>query len=453
MTVGNPAKIILKFMLPLFLGNVFQQLYNMADTIIVGRFVGPDALAAVGSTGTIMFLILGFSQGLTGGFTVLTSQSFGAGDLPRVRHSVANAIILSVIVTVLMTVLSTSLMYPLLKLMNTPDNIFRDAYTYIMIISAGIFAAIFNNLFSSFIRAVGNSRVPLYFLMFSAGLNVFLDLLLIIRFQMGVAGAAIATVISQGLSAFFCLIYIMRSMKILRPEKTDWHLAKRDTEHQIRVGMPMALQFAITASGTIIMQAAINLFGSTAVAAYTAANKIQNVLTQEMISMGQAMATYSGQNYGKGDAVRISDGVKAALVIDTVYSVLAGIFIVSTIFPLLHLFFSAGADFEKILPYANTYVRISAIFYVPLSYIFVFRNTMQGCGFGFLPMMGGVVEFFARLVVAAAAMTVLSYGLAVFCDPFAWLCAAVFTGAAYHFVIRRIRKQLGPSPDSDGNIL
>lgn len=269
MTQGKPLSIILKFTLPLLVGNIFQQFYNMADTIIVGRFVGANALAAVGSTGTVMFLIIGFAQGITAGFTILTSQRYGAKNEKAVRASVANGILLSVLVTILITVVGLSTMKPLLLLMNTPEDIFADAYTYSMLICSGVVACIFYNLFSSLLRAIGNSKVPLFFLVFSACLNVVLDLLLILCFHMGVAGAAIATNISQGVSAVLCLIYIYKNVPVLCPERTQWRLSASDTAYQMRMGIPMALQFSITASGAMVMQAAINLFGSVAVAAFT----------------------------------------------------------------------------------------------------------------------------------------------------------------------------------------
>ena len=231
MTKGRPLPVILKFMLPLIIGNIFQQLYNMADTIIVGRYVGADALAAVGSTGTIMFLTVGFSQGITAGFSVLTAQRFGAKDTEGVKISVANGILLSLIFTVIISSLSLLGMRPLLKLMNTPDNIFQDAYTYIMIISAGIIATIFYNLFSSYLRAVGNSKIPLVFLVFSAALNVILDLVLIINFKMGVAGAALATIISQGVSAILCLVYIYIRMPSLAPNRRHWKLHGQESRN------------------------------------------------------------------------------------------------------------------------------------------------------------------------------------------------------------------------------
>ncbi len=441
MTKGRPLPVILKFMLPLIIGNIFQQLYNMADTIIVGRYVGSDALAAVGSTGTIMFLIVGFSQGITAGFSVLTSQRFGAKDKEGIKSSVANGILLSIIFTIILSALSMLSMHTLLKIMNTPENIFQDAYTYIMIISAGLGATIFYNLLSSYLRAVGNSKIPLVFLVFSAALNVILDLVLIIRFKMGVAGAGYATIFSQGISAVLCLIYIYVRMPSLAPKKRHWKLHSTESRYQLAMGIPMALQFAITASGTMIMQSAINLFGSDAVASFTAASKVQNLVTQGMMAMGQTMATYSGQNFGKGDIKRIRQGVKASLEASVVYALAAAAVVCLLLKPALGLFFTGDVDMSSMLPWAKTYIYMSVIFYIPLSSIFVFRNTMQGCGYGFLPMMGGVAELLARLIVALISMAVGSYALACFCDPAAWIAAAVFTGVSYLFVMKDIRRK------------
>lgn len=440
MTRGNPLPIILKFTLPLLMGNIFQQLYNMADTIIVGRFVGPDALAAVGSTGTIMFLVIGFSQGMSTGFTVLTSQRFGAGDENGAKRSVANGIILSFFVVAAMTVLSLAFMRTLLRAMNTPGDIFEDAYTYISIICMGIVANVFYNLFSSYLRSVGNSRIPLLFLMFSASLNVVLDLIFIINFKMGVAGAAWATNLSQGISAILCIFYIYKKVPVLTPKRNHWKLNEADTRRQLSVGIPMAFQFGITASGTIIMQSAVNLFGSTAVAAYTAANKFQGMVIQGMLAMGQTMATYSGQNYGKGDIGRIRHGVRLVLGTGVVYSVLCSVIVCLALPYALRLFFSGDVDITEMLPWAKTYIYLCAVFYIPLGMIFIFRNTMQGCGYGFLPMLGGVVELAARLVTAAVAIRLLSFPLACACDPAAWLSAGLFTLISYVHIMKKVEK-------------
>jgi len=441
MTAGKPLPVILKFTIPLMIGNIFQQFYNMADTMIVGRYVGAGALAAVGSTGTIMFLLTGFARGMTAGFTILTSQRYGAGDEKGVKRSVVNGILLGILTALFLTGASVLLMGPLLRLMNTPDAIYGDAYCYIMIISAGLAANIFYNLFSAALRAVGNSKAPLYFLVFSACLNVALDLLFIVKFRMGVAGAAWATNAAQGISAILCLLYIWAKVPVLKPEKGQWKLNAGDSRRQLAMGVPMSLQFAITSSGGMVMQSAINLFGPEAVAAYTAAGKLQSLAEEGMVAVGQAMATYSGQNFGKGDVKRIRAGVRAALLAEIVYAVAAGIVMCMVLEPAIGLFFAGDVDLASMLPWARTYARICTAFFIPLSTIFIFRNTMQGCGYGFLPMMGGVSEMVSRMAVAIPAMKFLSYPMACFCHPAAWTAAAVFTGVSYLHVMRMVEKK------------
>lgn len=444
MTKGDPLSIIIRFTIPLFIGNVFQQLYNMCDTIIVGRFVGQNALAAVGSTGTIMFLILGFCSGLTCGFTVLTSQRFGAGDTNGVKKSVVNSVILSLVLVVIMTAGSLAVMKPLLRLMNTPEEIFADAYSYISVICMGIAASVAYNLLSAFLRAVGNSKMPLVVLVFSAVLNVILDLVLIIVFHMGTMGAALATDLSQGISSVLCLVYILKKVPDLTPERELWKYYPDATSKQLRVGIPMALQFGITASGTMIMQAAINLYGATAVAGFTAASKVQGLITQGNFSIGQTMATYVGQNYGAGAYERIKKGVRCASLSISIYGIIAGILVVVALRPLIALFFAAGTDLNAMMPYARTYIICCALFYIPLGNIFVFRNAMQGCGYGLLPMLGGVAELFCRLVLAVASMISMNFLLASLCDPMAWVGACVFTGLSYRYVIRKVGEVLRP---------
>ncbi len=438
MTKGNPLSIIIRFTIPLFIGNVFQQLYNMCDTIIVGRFVGQDALAAVGSTGTIMFLILGFCSGLTSGFTVLTSQRFGAGDKVGVKKSVVNSFILSAVLIVIMTAGSLAIMKQLLHLMNTPDEIFADAYAYISIICMGIVASVAYNLLSAMLRAVGNSKMPLIVLVFSAVLNVALDLLLIVVFHMGTAGAALATNLAQGVSSILCFLYIIWKVPELTPDRELWRHYPDYTVKQLQVGIPMALQFAITASGTMIMQAAINLYGATAVAGFTAASKVQSLITQGNTAIGQTMATYVGQNYGAGEYQRIRKGVRSAVLSISTYAVVAAVLVIFAMRPLIALFFSSGTDIDAMMPYAREYIICCAIFYIPLGNIFVFRNSMQGCGYGLLPMLGGIVELVCRLVPAAASMATMNFLLASLCDPIAWVGACLFTGIAYRYVIRKV---------------
>lgn len=448
LTEGNPLQVILRFMFPLLLGNIFQQLYNMADTIIVGRFVGQDALAAVGSTGTIIFLIIGLVSGLASGFTVMTAQRFGAKDVDGTRRSVSNAIVLSVLIVLLMTILSVSLMHQILHLLNTPKEIYHYAYDYIIVICQGLFCTVFYNLFAAMMRAVGNSKMPLILLIFSACLNVVLDLVMIINLGLETRGAALATVISQGVSVILAGIYIVTKIPDLRIKRDFYRIDFRMLEKQLIVGIPMALQFGITASGTMILQAAVNTYGAVAVAAYTAANKVQSLLTQGHLSLGQTMAAYTGQNYGAGRVDRIHQGVRAAMKTNVVYSLVTGGIALGLLQPMMHLFFTGDTDFAAMMPYAWPYVIACVVCFIPLGMIFIFRNTMQGCGFGLMPMMGGVVELFCRLSFALTSIYTGIYLLTAFSDAFAWVGAGIFTWIAYMFLIKKVEKKLA---EADSN--
>ncbi len=442
MTEGNPLKIIIAFTLPLFIGNLFQQIYNTVDSMIVGRFVGENALAAVGSTGTLMFVVLGLANGMSSGFTVLTAQKYGEGSTEGTKASVANGILLSAVVSLIMTVLSVLLMKPILGTMNTPKEVYPYACDYISIIFGGIVCSVAYNFFAACLRAIGNSRIPLVALIFSACLNIVLDLFFIRVLSMGVAGAAWATVISQGMSALLCAGYIWKKEPLIRPSGRQFRFNGDFTKRQLAVGVPMALQFGITGSGTVVMQAAVNLFGATAVAAYSAAGKITSLLMQGAIAIGQTMATYAGQNFGAKKLDRIRKGVRCAVLTDLVYSLGAALISVGGLSLFMKLFFDDTADMGQVLFYARRYISICSCFYVPLSVIFTFRNTMQGCGYGFLPMMGGVVELAARWICAMVAMNTLNYTVACFCDPAAWLAAGLFTMASYFFVLGRMKKSL-----------
>lgn len=441
MTKGRPMPIIMRFFIPIFIGNMFQQFYNMVDSIIVGRYVGTEAFAAVGSTGTIMFLVLGFANGLATGFTVLTSQRFGAKDEKGIRQSVANAIFLSVIVSAVMTVFSMLSMKGLLHLLNTPSNIYHYAYDYIIIITGGTAAVCFYNLFSSLLRAVGNSKAPLFFLILSATLNIFLDLLFIIVFKWEVRGAALATIASQAISAICCLIYILLKVKMLVPHRDEWRLKGSFAKRQLAIGFPMALQFGITASGTMIMQSAINRFGSDAIAGFNASSKVGGLLTQAFPALGQSMATYTGQNFGKQDIDRIHEGSHVALKISLVAALLGAGLALLLLKPAIPMFLGSNADIDAILPWAKPYTYMSIIFYMPLGILFIYRDMMQGCGYGFLPMMGGVLELVARFTTAMLSMHFNSYLLGVAGDPAAWIITGIFDAIAYQYVIRDVKKK------------
>jgi len=439
MTKGNPFQLIIRFMLPVFFGNLFQQLYNTVDTIIVGRFVGTGALAAVGATGTISFLILGFVSGLTTGFTVLTAQRFGAGDIKGMKRSIGNATILSVIVAVVMTLLSVIYMKPLLTWMNTPKDIYVQAYAYIIVICGGMITNIIYNMSASVLRAVGNSKAPLYFLVIAVVINCVLDLVFIINFKMGVAGAAWATVVSQGISGVLCLVYMWKKIPLVHPEKEDWKLNGPDSKVQLRIGIPMALQFSITAVGTILVQTSLNLFGSIAVAGYTAACKVEQLAGQMFFAIGTTMATYSAQNKGVGDIKRIKKGARTAALINIVYAIVVGILCIVTIKYAISLFVS-GDDILQVTEYATIYIKVVAPFFIPLGAIFIYRNVLQGAGYALAPMMGGVMELIARVVVAYIAAKYMSFTGVCAANIAAWVAAAVYLWIVYLVVMKRAQE-------------
>jgi len=429
MTTGNPVKLILLFSIPLLIGNIFQQFYSMVDTIIVGRFIGVDALAAVGSTGSMSFLINGFVVGLTSGFAVLVSQKFGAKDEEGLKKAAASALVLSLIATVIVTLVSVLLAKPMLHLMNTPDNIIDDANAYIIIIYAGTIATVVYNIIAGILRALGDSKTPLYFLIVASILNIVLDIVFIVNFSMGVAGAAWATIISQGVSGLLCIIYTYKKYKILRLKKEDFKVKSRVYKKHLKIGIPMALQFSITAIGIMTVQGALNVFGSSAIAAYTAASKVLQIVMQPAITFGVTMATYCGQNLGAKNYIRIKEGVKKCTEISVITSIIAGIILVFGGKFFVGLFIE-NPD-ASILAYAQECLNYSAIFFIPLGLIFIYRNALQGMGESFVPMMAGAFELIARAVVAFTLPSFIGYTGICLADPVAWLSAAIPLGIYY----------------------
>ncbi|MDU6364304.1 MAG: MATE family efflux transporter [Clostridium sp.] len=429
MTTGNPVKLILLFSIPLLIGNIFQQFYSMVDTIIVGRFIGVDALAAVGSTGSMSFLINGFVVGLTSGFAVLVSQKFGAKDEEGLKKAVASALVLSLIATGIVTLVSVLLAKPMLHLMNTPDNIIDDANAYIIIIYAGTIATVVYNIIAGILRALGDSKTPLYFLIVASILNIVLDIVFIVNFSMGVAGAAWATIISQGVSGLLCIVYTYKKYKILRLKKEDFKVKSRVYKKHLKIGIPMALQFSITAIGIMTVQGALNVFGSSAIAAYTAASKVLQIVMQPAITFGVTMATYCGQNLGAKNYIRIKEGVKKCTEISVITSIIAGIILVFGGKFFVGLFIE-NPD-ASILAYAQECLNYSAIFFIPLGLIFIYRNALQGMGESFVPMMAGAFELIARAVVAFTLPSFIGYTGICLADPVAWLSAAIPLGIYY----------------------
>lgn len=434
MTTGNPGKIIFEFTLPVFIGNVFQQFYNMVDAMIVGKFVGTSALAAVGSTGMIMFLILGFVLGMTAGVTVLTAQKFGFGDMEAMRQTVGSAVILSVVMSVILTALSMTFMKSLLRFMQTPQDIFEDAYVYIMVICAGIFAQMLYNLLASILRALGNSRVPLYFLILAALLNIVLDLFFIIVLKMGTAGAAWATVTAQGVSGLLCLVYIVKKVPVLHLKKDDFRPNPRLLWRQFGIGFPMALQYSITAIGGMMVQTSLNMLGSVQVAAFTAAGKIEQIANQAYVAMGTAIATYSAQNIGAGNVKRIRQGFRATTIMGCAYSVVIGVIIAFAGKYMTYLFVSENVT--VIMGLVDTYLKCTVLFLVPLMIVNVYRNGIQGMGYGILPMMAGVAELIGRGVVAVIAAGKRSYVGVCLASPAAWVLAGGLLLIMYFYIMK-----------------
>lgn len=441
LTVGNPTKLIISYSIPLLIGNIFQQLYSMVDTIIVGRYVSLDALAAVGSTGSINFLVLGFVWGLTGGFAVMIAQKFGSKDIPGLKKAVGSAAVLCILATILLTILSISTTNLLLRAMNTPDNIIQDAYIYIVTIYAGIGATMLYNITACILRAIGDSKTPLYFLILSSVLNIGLDLLFILVFGMEVFGAALATVIAQGFSGILCFIYMLRKYEILRLDKKDLKLDIKYTARHLYIGLPMAFQFSITAIGTIILQGALNLFGSTTIAAYSAACKIEQLVSQPAGTFGVAMANYSGQNLGANRIDRIKDGTTKCSIITVVCSILSALIIILFGHTLTGLFMpSDQAQPEVYYNAAQTYLNTIAIFFPFLNLLFVHRNVLQGIGKSLMPFLAGVFELIARTICAFTLPAILGYTGICLAGPIAWIAAAIPLAITYFYVMSKLMK-------------
>lgn len=441
MTTGNASKLIMSFSIPLLIGNIFQQFYSMADTIIVGRALGVQALAAVGATGSLSFLILGFVIGLTSGFSITTAQRFGAADEDGLRKSVTSSIYLCIILTLIATVISVIFTRPILILMQTPADIIDDSYLYIVIIFAGIFSTVFYNMISSILRALGDSKTPLYFLIVSSVLNIVLDIWFILSFGMGVEGAAYATVISQTVSGILCLLYTVKKYPILHLKKEDWAWDKNMAVSQLGIGLPMALQFSITAIGCMVLQGAINAFGSDTVAAYTAASKVEQIATQPMGTFGVTMATYCGQNLGAQRPDRIREGVFKCTVISMIFCVIGAFIVIFAGQPFVSLFVTG--DQPVVMQQAQIYLNTIAVFFPALGLLFIYRNVLQGVGSSFVPMMAGVAEMVMRCLVAFTLSKPLGYFGVCLASPAAWIGAAIPLMIAYFKVILILEDRFG----------
>ena len=422
------------------LGNLFQQFYNMADTVIVGQFVGKSALSAVGSVGALNFLIVGSVIGLCSGFAIPIAQRFGAQDIKGLKKYVANIIYTSAVLAVVFTAGAVILTNPLLKLLNTPEEIYGEAYSYIVIIFAGISATMFYNLLASIVRALGDSKTPLYFLLFSSFFNIGLDLLLIIVFKMGVRGAAVATVVSQFISGILCLIYVKRSFPILHVTKETRDLDFGFVKELLRNGLPLALQFSITAIGSVMLASCVNSLGADIIAAITIGSKTQLMITLPAETIGITMATYCGQNLGAEKYDRIKKGVGRAVVVALVYSAI-GFTVARFLGPYISLAFIDRGETE-VIALAQQYIDMGSYFYPILAVLFVLRNSIQGVGYSITAMTTGIFELAARGVMGYGFVNRLGYDAACVANPVAWIAADVFLVPSYLFIMRKVKKKL-----------
>ncbi|HCD77700.1 MAG TPA: MATE family efflux transporter [Prevotella sp.] len=440
MTVGSPTRDILKFAVPLICGYVLQQMYLIIDTAIVGRFVSVGALAAVGASTSVMFLIMGFCNGACAGFAIPVAQSFGAKALPTMRHYVANALRLSVVFAAVITIVTCLLCSPILRMINTPQEIFSDAYTYLVLQFAAIPFTFGYNLLSSFIRALGNSKQPFYFLIFSSIANIVLDFFFIIVMRLGVAGAAIATLLAQAMSAWLCYTYIKKKMPLLIPQGEERRYDHRKAMTLLNNGVPMGLQFSITAIGSIMLQSANNALGTVYVAAFTASMRIKYLFTCVFENIGVAMATYCGQNIGARRLDRITLGIKSAIKIMLCYFVITMLLILPFAEEMMMLFVDHTET--AIISNAAMFMRIACYFYPVLGLLVILRYSIQGLGYSNLSMMSGVMEMIARCGVSLWLVPALGFLGVCYGDPVAWVAANVFLVPCIIWLMRRLRRKL-----------
>ena len=438
MTEGSPARNILNFALPLVLGYVLQHLYQVVDAAIVGRWVGVEGLAAVGASSSIMFLFLGFCNGACAGFSVPVAQAFGAKEYSLMRQYVANAIRIGIWISVLLTIPICVLCSPILRLVNVPDDIFHQAWIYLMLQFLGIPLAIAYNLLAGFIRSLGNSKEPFYFLLVSSATNIILDLIFVIVFRWGVFGAGFATLISQIVSASLCYSFIIRQMKMLIPVGEERRYDSDHVTHLLNNGIPMGLQFSITGIGVIMLQRANNALGTMYVAAFTASMRVKYVFTTVFENIGVAMATYCGQNIGARRLDRVKSGLKAATGIMLVYFV----FTFAVIFPFADEMMALFVDpsQRQIIDLASQYMRISNYFYPVLGMLTIFRYSIQGLGYSTLSLMSGVMEMLARCAVSIWMVPAMGFMGVCLGDPAAWCAADLFLFPAMYFLLRHLEQ-------------
>lgn len=436
MTTGSPLRAITAFAIPLVLGYILQQMYLIIDAAIVGRWIGVGALAAVGASASIMFLIMGFCNGSCAGFAIPVAQAFGAKDYQKMRAYVSNSIRIAMVFAVVITFLSCIFCGKILNLVNTPQEVFDDAYVFLMFQFAAIPFTIAYNLLSGQIRALGNSKQPFYFLITASVVNIILDGILILGMKIGVEGAGMATWLSQGLSVMLCVRYIKHKMQILIPQGDERCYDNKKISILLNNGVPMGLQFSITAIGSIMLQSANNALGTVYVAAFTASMRIKYLFTCVFENIGVAMATYCGQNLGAHKMGRIAQGVRAAIKMMLAYFIITFLLIYPFADDMMMLFVDKGET--EVVAYAAQFMRIANYFYPMLGLLTILRYSIQGLGYSNLSMLSGVMEMIARCGVSLWLVPALAWTGVCYGDPVAWVMADMFLIPAFLWLYRHL---------------
>ena len=447
LTEGKPMKLVLSFAAPLLVGVLFQQFYSFVDTAIVGRYLGADKLAAVGATGSVNFLVIGLCLGFCSGFSIPIAQAFGAKDEHEVRRNVWHAAVLSAGLSLLFGLAATLLCKPLLRLMNTPAEILDSSASYIRIIFAAIPCCVLYNMASGILRSLGDSKTPVLFLVLASLVNIALDLFLIIACGMDVAGAAVATAVSQLIAGLGCLIVMVRRFPVLKLAKEDRRFSVKRARSMLGVGLPMGLQFSITAIGSVMVQWSVNGLGVNAVAAVSAAGKLSMFFACVFDALASTMATFAGQNIGAQKLDRVSQGLRSASVLGTCYCVLALGVVLLFGDRMLNLFIDGG-DNAAVMEMGFRYLKINAAFYIPLLFVNILRLCIQGMGFTRVAMIAGLFELLARTAVALLVVPASGFTGACFANPAAWIMADVFLFPCYVRLIRSLHGRLLPGVEA-----
>ncbi|MCR5176541.1 MAG: MATE family efflux transporter [Anaerovibrio sp.] len=437
LTEGKPAKLILYFTLPLIGGNIFQQLYSFIDTLLVGRFLGVEALAAVGCTGCLMFLLVGYMIGLSSGLSIYTGQRFGARDYTGVHKSAAACLMLALVIGVIMAVLGVHFARDILVIMDTPPDILDGADSFISIILGGIPITAVFMLETNLLRALGDSRRPTIILAMALCINIIIEPIFLLVFDWGIPGAAYGVLVSQFLGAVIVFAYIWNKVPLLVIRRKDWDFDWTFVKNHLMIALPMAFQTSIIALGTVVVQIALNRLGPIPVAAYAAAQKIETIALMPMMSFGIAMAAYTAQNYGAGKFARIKKGVNQCIIMSGSFSLAVGIFNVIFGSSIMELF--VGDSAPEVVELGQVYIVTTSACYFVLALLFIYRNTLQGLGQSFVPSFAGVMELVMRTVVALCFVDTLGFWGATIASPAAWFGSCIPLAIAYYYTLRRLK--------------